>query len=150
MKKVFGQLFGFRRAAKVNAGYLLSLAISILLALLVGAGIMALSGHDPIGGYGALITGALSSKRAIGDTLAKTATLCLLGLSVAIAAQAGIFNCGGEGQLYFGAMASALVGGEIKRCTRGDRRSAVPDRRDAGGRILGVHSGMVQGEAEGQ
>ena len=48
-------------AAKVNAGYLLSLAISILLALLVGAGIMALSGHDPIGGYGALITGALSS-----------------------------------------------------------------------------------------
>ena len=50
MKKVFGQIFGFRRAAKVNAGYLLSLAISILLALLVGAGIMARSGHDPIGG----------------------------------------------------------------------------------------------------
>lgn len=113
MKKVFGQLFGFRRAAKVNAGYLLSLAISILLALLVGAGIMALSGHDPIGGYGALITGALSSKRTIGDTLAKTATLCLLGLSVAIAAQAGIFNCGGEGQLYFGAMASALLGAKL-------------------------------------
>ena len=113
MKETFKQLFGFKRAAKANAGYLLSLLVSILLALLVGAGVMALSGHDPIGGYGAMITGALNSKRAIGDTLAKTATLCLLGLSVAIAAQAGIFNCGGEGQLYFGAMASALMGAKL-------------------------------------
>ncbi|MBR6767395.1 MAG: ABC transporter permease [Clostridia bacterium] len=97
----------------MNVSYLISLLISVLLALLVGAGIMLASGHNPIDGYAAMISGALSSKRAVGDTLAKTATLCLTGLATAIAAQAGIFNVGGEGQLYFGAMASALMGAAL-------------------------------------
>ena len=103
-------LLTFRRVPKINGAYLLSLAISIALALLVGAGIMLASGHDPIAGYGAMLSGALGSRRAVGDTLAKSATLCLTGLATAVAAQAGIFNVGGEGQLYFGAMASALLG----------------------------------------
>ena len=113
MKKALRELFSFRRGPRINGGYLLSLAISILLALLVGALIMAASGHDPIAGYSAMLTGALSSKRAIGDTLAKSATLCLTGLATAVAAQAGIFHVGGEGQLYFGAMASALLGAAL-------------------------------------
>ena len=113
MKSELKQLLLFKRAPKLNGAYLLSLAISVVLALLVGAGIMLASGHNPIAGYGAMLSGALSSKRAIGDTLAKTATLCLTGLATAVAAQAGIFNVGGEGQLYFGAMASALAGAAL-------------------------------------
>ena len=104
------ELITFRRVMKVNGSYLLSLTISIALALLVGAGIMLASGNNPIEGYGAMLTGALGSQRAFGDTLAKSATLCLTGLATAVAAQAGVFNVGGEGQLYFGAMASALLG----------------------------------------
>ena len=110
MIRTIRELLTFRRAPKINGAYLLSLAISVALALLVGAGIMLATGHDPIAGYGAMLSGALSSQRAIGDTLAKSATLCLTGLATAVAAQAGIFNVGGEGQLYFGAMASALLG----------------------------------------
>ena len=110
MKRELKALFSFKRGGRINGGYLLSLTVSIVLALLVGAGIMLASGHDPFQGYAALLTGALSGKRAIGDTLAKSATLCLLGLATAVAAQGGIFNCGGEGQLYFGAIASALAG----------------------------------------
>ena len=110
MIRTIRELLTFRRAPKINGSYLLSLAISVALALLVGAGIMLASGHNPIAGYGAMLSGALSSQRAIGDTLAKSATLCLTGLATAVAAQAGIFNVGGEGQLYFGAMASALLG----------------------------------------
>jgi len=113
MKKDLKDLLTFRRSPKLNVSYLISLIISIFLALLMGAGIMLLSGHDPIAGYTAMFTGALNSKRAVGDTLAKTATLCLTGLATAIAAQAGIFNVGGEGQLYFGAMASALMGAAL-------------------------------------
>ena len=104
------ELLTFKRVPKINASYLVSLVISVALALLVGAGIMLASGHDPIAGYGAMLSSALSSPRAIGNTLAKSATLCLTGLATAVAAQAGIFNVGGEGQLYFGAMASALLG----------------------------------------
>ena len=107
------ELLTFKRLPKINASYLLSLVISIALALLVGAVIMLASGHNPISGYGAMLSGALGSRRAIGDTLAKSATLCLTGLATAVAAQAGIFNVGGEGQLYFGAMASALLGSAL-------------------------------------
>lgn len=113
MKKTLKALLTNRRTPKINASYLISLLISVLLALAVGAGIMMLSGHNPIDGYAAMLSGALSSKRAIGDTLAKTATLCLTGLATAVAAQAGIFNVGGEGQLYFGAMASAILGAAL-------------------------------------
>ena len=113
MIRTIRELLTFRRLPKINGDYLLSLAISVILALLVGAGIMWASGHDPIAGYGAILSGSLGSRRAIGDTLAKSATLCLTGLATAVAAQAGIFNVGGEGQLYFGAMASALLGSAL-------------------------------------
>lgn len=113
MKKTLKALLTNRRTPRINVSYLISLLISVLLALAVGAGIMMLSGHNPIDGYAAMLSGALSSRRAIGDTLAKTATLCLTGLATAVAAQAGIFNVGGEGQLYFGAMASAILGAAL-------------------------------------
>lgn len=110
MKKELKELLTFKRAPKLNGGYLLSLSLSILLALIVGALIMLASGHDPIEGYAAMVTGALADEQAIANTVAKAATLCLLGLATAIGSLAGIFNCGGEGQLYFGAIAAALVG----------------------------------------
>ncbi|MEF9895624.1 MAG: ABC transporter permease [Clostridia bacterium] len=111
--KALKRIFSFKVRKKLNGEYLVSLMVSVVLALLVGALIMALSGHNPVAGYGAMLKGALSTQRALGDTLAKSATLCLTGLAMAIAAQAGIFNVGGEGQLYLGAMASAIVGGYL-------------------------------------
>ena len=99
--------------SKARIQYLVSLVISVLLALVLGGIIMALTGHNPLEGYGALITGALGTQRGIGNTLAKTATLCLTGLATAVAAKAGIFNVGGEGQLYLGAIASAYVGAKL-------------------------------------
>ena len=98
---------------RLEGQYLLSLLLSVLLALLVGAGIMALCGFDPLECYRALLVGALGKTRALGNTLAKTATLCLCALAVAVAAKAGVFNVGGEGQLYLGAIASALVGARL-------------------------------------
>ena len=98
---------------KERLQYLLSLTVSVLLALVLGGVLMAATGHDPLEGYGALITGAFGSPRGIGNTLAKSATLCLTGLATAVAAQAGIFNVGGEGQLYLGAIASAYVGSRL-------------------------------------
>ena len=95
------------------AEYLIALAVSILLALIVGGVIMALSGYNPLTGYRLMIEGAVGKPRLIGNTLAKAATLCLTGLATAIAAQAGIFNVGGEGQLYLGAIASAWVGARL-------------------------------------
>ncbi len=98
---------------KIGWQYAVSLAASVLLALLVGAFLMAVTGNNPVAGYGALIEGALGAKRAIGNTLARAATLSMTGLAMAVAAQAGIFNVGGEGQLFLGGLAAALVGANL-------------------------------------
>ncbi len=107
-------LLRLKPSQKLTRDYLISLAAAVLLALMVGAGVMLLCGHDPIKGYGALISGALGKPRSVGNTLAKTVTLCLTGLAMSLAAKAGIFNVGGEGQLYLGAMAAAVVGAQLR------------------------------------
>ena len=94
--------------------YLISLSVSIILALLLGAGIMLLTGHQPMEGYGALLNGAFGDKRAIGNTLYKSAQLMITGLATAIASLGGIFNVGGEGQMYLGALASCWLGALLK------------------------------------
>ena len=93
--------------------YLISLTISIAVALLVGAGIMAVTGHDPLEGYSAMLQGAFGNQRGLGNTLYKAGQLCITGLATAVAAQAGIFNVGGEGQMFLGALASAWVGASL-------------------------------------
>ena len=114
MKQLLKSLFSMRDRPRLNGEYLLSLFFSVFLALALGAVIILLTGKDPLKGYAALLNGALGSPRAIGNTLARSATLCLTGLAMAVAAQAGIFNVGGEGQLYLGGMAAAIVGYTLK------------------------------------
>ena len=99
---------------KIDTEYLLSLLIAVLLAFGVGAGVMLLCGKNPIEGYKALFVGALGDQRVFGNTLAKTVTLCLTGLAMSIAAKSGLFNVGGEGQLFLGAMAAAVTGAHLK------------------------------------
>jgi len=107
-------LLRLKPAQKLTRDYLLSLLLAVALALLAGAGIMLLCGHNPVQGYAALLNGALGKPRAVGNTLAKTVTLALTGLAMSLAAKAGVFNVGGEGQLYLGAMAAAVVGAQAK------------------------------------
>ena len=71
--KELKHIFSFPFRKKLNGEYLISLGVSVAAALLVGALIMALCGHHPLEGYGAMFRGALSSPRALGDTLAKIA-----------------------------------------------------------------------------
>lgn len=98
---------------KLGLSYLISLLVSVLLALLLGALVMWATGFSPISCYGALIKGAFGAKRAMGNTLAKAVTLSMTGLAMAVSAQAGVFNVGGEGQLYLGGMAAAIAGAAL-------------------------------------
>ncbi len=93
-----------------NTEYLISLTLSIFASLLIGALIMVANGRSPIVGYGAVIKGAFGSKYNIATTFAKTVPLVLTGLATAISFNSGIFNIGGEGQLYLGAFAAAYIG----------------------------------------
>lgn len=98
------------RQVNQNVEYIISLVLSIIASLLIGALIMIANGRSPIIGYGAVIKGAFGSKYNIATTLAKTVPLVLTGLATAISFNSGIFNIGGEGQLYLGAFAAAYIG----------------------------------------
>jgi len=84
-------------------------AVTILVALAVGALIMALAGKNPVEAYRAMLTGPLARSSRVGRWLEDATTLSLLGLSVAIPFRARQISLGAEGQLYAGALAAAIV-----------------------------------------
>ena len=84
---------------------------ALLLAIGLGLTLVLLSGGDPLAVLEALAYGAAGSRVNLASTLVKTVPLLLTGLSVALAFRAGLFNIGGEGQLYMGALAAAWLGG---------------------------------------
>ena len=90
--------------------YLLSLGLSILCALVIGALVLLIAGFNPLEAYGAMVTGAFGNGRHMGDFLEYAMVLCLCGLACVLAARVGIFNVGGEGQLILGAIVSCQVG----------------------------------------
>ncbi len=87
-----------------------SSVFAIVAALAVGAGLILLSGVNPIVAYTVLFREALANYYGFGTTLTKTAPLLLTSLGVLVALKAGQFNIGGEGQIYMGGLGSALVG----------------------------------------
>ncbi|HYH12940.1 MAG TPA: ABC transporter permease [Thermomicrobiales bacterium] len=99
-----------RQSRGVLAMTVLGPVLAVIAALLVGAVIMLLSGHDPIAAYTALLDGSLNGRRAIAETLIYTAPLMLGGLAFAIAYRASLFNIGIEGQLVIGGLAAGIVG----------------------------------------
>ncbi len=106
--------------------------LAIVTALVVGALIIVFSDpvtldawsgffSDPLGAldaswdlvsasYRALFDSSLGDAGALSRTLVVSTPLILVGLSVALAFQAGLFNIGGAGQLIVGAMGAAYVG----------------------------------------
>ena len=84
--------------------------ISIIIGLLVGGIVMAVSGYNAIDGYQALWTGIFGDSYSIGNTVRQITPYILAGLAVAFAFRTGLFNIGVEGQLLMGWLASAWVG----------------------------------------
>lgn len=83
---------------------------AVLLAVLIGAIILAISGANPLRAYAALLEGAFGNMNAVGRTLEKATPLIFSGLAVTFGFKAGLFNIGAQGQLLFGAIVSAALG----------------------------------------
>src|SRR5699024_5878273 len=122
-----------RSLFKENMEYIVSIFLSIMAALIIGALIMVANGRNPGVGYMALIDGAFGSKHKIANTLAKTVPLVLTAFATAISFESGIFNIGGEGQLCLGAFAAAYVGFTFTQLPKG------------GGIMLGILVAAVVG-----
>ncbi len=84
--------------------------VAVLLAVLIGAIILLVSGANPIEAYAALLRGSFGTTTALGRTLEKATPLIFSGLAVAFAFKAGMFNIGAQGQLLLGAVTAAFLG----------------------------------------
>jgi len=78
--------------------------------LLIGALIIAASGADPLAAYAALVQGALGGPRQLTETALKAAPLLTMSLGLVVAFRGRIWNIGGEGQYFMGALAGTVVG----------------------------------------
>ena len=96
------------KSGKGVIGFVVPL-LSILVAVLIGAVIIACLGANPFVALQSLVTGAFGSKPNIGTTLTKATPLIFTGLCACFAYKCGVFNLGGEGQFIIGSIAACYV-----------------------------------------
>ncbi|MEM1274424.1 MAG: ABC transporter permease [Pseudomonadota bacterium] len=83
---------------------------AIVAALILAAGLIAAAGVNPGVAYGEMLRGALGSRLAVTEMLTRATPLILTGLAAATAFRARLWNIGGEGQFYLGALVTAWIG----------------------------------------
>ena len=83
---------------------------AIAVALALAAGLIAAAGVNPLTAYGAMLTSAFGSRGGVTELLTRAAPLILTGLAAAVAFRARLWNIGGEGQFFLGALAVAWAG----------------------------------------
>lgn len=84
----------------------LTLACALATAALLGSGVFAWAGAEPLAAWAAMAEGALGSGYSVSEVLVKAAPLTLTGLAVALCCRLNLWNVGAEGQFVCGALAS--------------------------------------------
>lgn len=88
----------------------LKILFTFFLAILVGAIFILAIGENPIDAYLALLKGALGTKLGRGNVIAGFTPLLLTATAFAVAAKAGAFNVGVEGEVILGGITAAYIG----------------------------------------
>jgi simple sugar transport system permease protein len=83
--------------------------VSVAVAFALSAVILLLTGHPPIHSFHRLFDAAFIAHGALSDTVVAATPLAFTGLAAAVAFRMNLFNIGGEGQLYAGAITGATV-----------------------------------------
>lgn len=116
----------------IDVPSVLTTVLAVVLALFVGALIVAIADEDTVSAlsyfaarpldalsagaaaaaaaYVALFQGSLGSLSSVSETLVAATPLILTGLAVTVPFRAGLFNIGGEGQVIVGGATAGLVG----------------------------------------
>jgi len=84
--------------------------LSIAIAFVLSAVVLLLTGHPPVKSFHRLLDAAFVANGALTETLVSATPLAFTGLAAAVAFRMNLFNIGGEGQLYAGAITGAAVG----------------------------------------
>ena len=84
--------------------------VSILVAFVFATVVLLATHHPPLHTFRRLFDAAFLGKGALSDTLVAGTPLAFTGLAAAVAFRMNLFNIGGEGQLYAGAITGATIG----------------------------------------
>ena len=84
--------------------------VSVLVALVLGAFVLVLTGKNPFSTYWRIIDSAFASGDSLEGTIRAATPLAFTGLCAAITFRTGIINIGGEGQYFMGAVGAAWAG----------------------------------------
>jgi simple sugar transport system permease protein len=82
---------------------------AVVFAFALAVPLLAAAGVDPFKAIHVMIQSAVGSKLAIGNSISDATPLLFTALGVAVCFRAGVYNIGGEGQLYLGALAGSAV-----------------------------------------
>ena len=124
---------------------LLPPAVALLVALVLGDILILSFGQPPGVVYALLLEGTWGNAYGLGQVLYKATTLIFTGLGFAVAARAGLFNIGGEGQLAAGGFTAAALGLVLPDAT--PALLAVPLcvlAAAAGGGLVGALPGVLK------
>jgi ABC-type uncharacterized transport system permease subunit len=119
-----GATVGARLTSHFRGAGIITALSTVILAFAIGGLVVAATGKDPFSTYGAIFDGSglnwllpwiSDEDRAIAainlqQTLIITGPLILLGLAVAFAFRAGLFNIGGQGQYIAGSIVAVWIG----------------------------------------
>jgi len=83
--------------------------IGAVAGLAIGAVLIRLTGANPLQAYATMLSGAFGGPRQITETILKASPLLLVGLGLTAAFRARVWNIGGEGQYYMGALCGGIV-----------------------------------------
>ncbi len=87
----------------------LSPLVGGIVGLLIGAILILIAGENPLTTYRVMLRGAFGGPRQLTETVLKAAPLLLVGLGLTAAFRARVWNIGGEGQFYGGALLGGMV-----------------------------------------
>ncbi len=82
---------------------------AVAVALILAGVLIAAAGVSPATAYAEMLRGALGSRLSVTEMLTRATPLILTGLAAAVAFRARLWNIGGEGQFFVGALVTATA-----------------------------------------
>jgi len=98
------------QSLKTPARVLLVPSLAVISALILGGFVILFAGFSPVVAYAALFEGAFGSFYSLSETVLRSIPYIIIGLGVVLSFRAKMFNIGGEGQFYAGAIVAAWLG----------------------------------------
>jgi simple sugar transport system permease protein len=117
---------------------------SVLVAVVLSGLVLLATQHDPVHTFSRIVQRGFTGKDAVTQTLISSTPLLFTGLAAAVAFRMQVWNIGGEGQLYIGALCSSGVGLALREQGAFVIIVAMILAGIAGGLVWGIIPGLLR------